>query len=252
MMGGHIRVESELGKGTTIYFTANFEKTDQLTTVEPDMLDPSLKDVTILAVDDNPTNLRLLKALMTKWAITHRCVGSAAEALGLLNEQSFSLLLLDVQMPETHGFELAAKIREGWPKSKLKIGVLTSVGKRGDGALCRDLGIEFYLAKPIKSSELLTAIRRTFLVQGNQPLITRHSLREESDDAPKVRPLRILVAEDNQVNQTLARRILEKRGHTVTIVADGGDAVDAFEKNTFDLILMDVHIPQVDGYQATD
>jgi signal transduction histidine kinase/CheY-like chemotaxis protein len=252
MMGGHIRVESELGKGTTIHFTANFEKTNQLTTIEPDMLDLSLKDVNILAVDDNPTNLRLLKALMTKWAIRHRCVGSAAEVLGLLNEQSFSLLLLDVEMPEINGFELATKIRERWPKSELKMGVLTSVGKRGDAALCRDLGIEFYLAKPIKSSELLAAIRKSYLIQGNQALITRHSLREESDDAPKVRPLRILVAEDNQVNQTLARRLLERHGHTVTIVADGSEAIEAFEKNTFDLILMDVHMPQVDGYRATE
>jgi signal transduction histidine kinase/CheY-like chemotaxis protein len=252
MMGGHIRVESELSKGTTIHFTANFEMTDPMVTAEPGLLDLSLGDVNILAVDDNPANLRLLEALMTKWAIRHRCVGSAAEVLGLLNEQSFSLLLLDLQMPETNGFELATKIRERWPKSDLKIGVLTSAGKRGDAALCRDLGIEFYLAKPIKNSELFAAIRKSFLVQSNQALITCHSLREESDDAPQLRPLRVLVAEDNQVNQILARRILEKRGHTVTIVADGAEAFEAFEKNTFDLILMDVHMPQVDGYQATE
>jgi signal transduction histidine kinase/CheY-like chemotaxis protein len=252
MMGGHIRVESVLGKGTTVHFTATFESTAHPAPAEADIHNRPLQDLNILAVDDNATNLRLLEALMTGWAIKHRCVSSATEALRLLQEQSFSLVLVDVQMPETSGFELAAKIRERWPRSEVKIAILTSVGTRGDASLCRNLDIEFYLAKPLKSSELLAAIRKAFLTQHNNTLITRHSLLEESNAAPQAPPLRILVAEDNKVNQTLARRILEKQGHTVTIVPDGRQAIQAFERSTFDLILMDVHMPEMDGYQATE
>ena len=131
-------------------------------------------------------------------------------------------------MPEMTGFEMAAKLRERWPESGVKIAILTAFGTRGDASLCRELGIECYLAKPLQNSELLAAIRKLFLSPNKDPnqLITRHTLNEErnANAAPGMRPLRILVAEDNRVNQTLARRLLEKQGHTVTIAADGREA----------------------------
>jgi two-component system, sensor histidine kinase and response regulator len=216
-----------------------------------------LQGLNVLIVDDNTTNRRYLETLLTRWHTNHSSAESGEAALRMLEERPFDVVLLDVQMPQMDGFEVAARIRQRWPESTVKIALLTSMGQRGDAAQCRDLMIGAYLCKPLKTSDLFESIRRLCTpatgtpTESERDLITRHSLRESRGKPRFQRPLRILVAEDNRVNQALARRLLEKEGHTVTLAADGQEAIRAFDESTFDLILMDVQMPNVDGLEAT-
>ena len=161
----------------------------------------------------------------------------------------FALALLDFQMPDMDGFELAARIQEGAELGPTTIMMLSSVGQRGDAARCKELGVAAYLSKPIRQSVLLDAILAVLTNPGRRAkpaaLVTCHSVRETQ------RPMRILLAEDNAVNRLLAVRILEKRGHTVVVAADGREAVAALERESFDVILMDVQMPELDSLEAT-
>jgi CheY-like chemotaxis protein len=152
-------------------------------------------------------------------------------------------------MPDVNSFELAEQIRATELFSGLTIIMLTSAGQRGDGARCRALGINAYLTKPVSAEQLITAIQLALGAQSKSahiaPLITRHSLPRHSAE------WRILLAEDNPINQKVARRMLEKLHHSVTVAANGKDVLLALEKQSFDLILMDVQMPEMDGIQAT-
>jgi CheY-like chemotaxis protein/HPt (histidine-containing phosphotransfer) domain-containing protein len=167
------------------------------------------------------------------------------------------LILLDVMMPEMDGFETAERIRNRFDLYQSVIMILTSVGQRGDAARCRELGISAYLTKPIKQSDLFDAIIAVLALRNqdaeHRNLITRHSLRETPSDraAGSSKNFHILLAEDNVVNQRLATKILAKWGHSVVVASNGREAVDACEKERFDLILMDIQMPELDGFEAT-
>jgi two-component system, sensor histidine kinase and response regulator len=156
-----------------------------------------------------------------------------------------------MHMPEMNGFTLIERIRQRPELSAAIVMMLTSAGHRGDAARCQELGISAYLLKPVRQSELREAIARVLSAHENHgaiPLITRYSLGDARDPSTV---LRVLLAEDNPVNQRVASRLLEKRGHRVHVVANGREALDELDKETFDLVFMDVQMPEMDGFEAT-
>jgi signal transduction histidine kinase/DNA-binding response OmpR family regulator len=252
MMGGRIWVESNLGQGSIFHFTARFGVS---TAAGPPMPveKARLKGMRALVVDDNLTSRRILARLLAGRGMKPTLAGGGAEALRTLAQaleanEPFPLVLTDANMPGMDGFQLAKEIRKNPRLSGTAIMMLTSVGQPGEAARCRELGVEGYLTKPVTQSELLDAVLR---VAGSErstekpALVTRHSLREER------RPLRILLAEDNLVNQKLASRLLEKQGHIAVTTTNGREALERLEKENFDLVLMDVHMPEIDGFEAT-
>jgi two-component system, sensor histidine kinase and response regulator len=255
LMEGRVWVESELGVGSTFHVTLPFgvQAARAARAIPRDLAD--LQGISVLVVDDNATNRRILDEILTNWGMRPTLVDSGRAAIQALERamksgNRFELVLLDFQMPEMDGFQVAEQIKGHPELSATTIMMLSSVGERGDGQKCRDLGVAAYLTKPVRQSVLLDAVLLILARSAAGPvdtpdLITRHTLREEQ------RSLRILLAEDNQVNQVVATRILEKRGHTIVVVGNGREALAAFDRETFDLILMDVQMPEMDGREAT-
>jgi two-component system sensor histidine kinase/response regulator len=257
MMNGRIWVESTPGKGSCFHFTAKLGEPKTMPALaQPQVASSILVGVRVLIVDDNRTNRRILEGLVTRWGMIPAVAANGELALqayreATANGEPFGLILTDMHMPKMDGFGLVERLQEHSGTNSSTIMMLTSGGQRGDAQRCGELGIAAYLLKPVRQAELREAIARVLSARetnGETAMITRHTLREQT------RPnkmLRILLAEDNPINQKLATRMLEKRNHTVVLVANGKEALAALEQASYDLVLMDMQMPEMDGFEAT-
>src|SRR5215470_10602539 len=252
LMGGRISVESQPGQGSTFHFTARFEL--QVPGVEKPPAPGTLTDLPVLVVDDNATNRRILHEVLTNWRMRPVTVENGAAAIDKLEgslraDRPFAVVLLDGHMPGMDGFTVAERINRDTRYAGLKVVMLTSAARPEDVARCRKSGISAYLTKPIKQSELFDVIISAM----DQPVTERTTAARSRKKARSAqRPLRVLIAEDNQVNQLVAIRTFEKLGHRATVVNNGREAFAAVQSGKFDLIAMDVQMPEMDGFEATD
>ena len=257
MMGGRLWVESELGVGSRFHFTVRLiSKTNSAAPVETWASPVILQGVKVLIVDDDGVNRLILHDMVKRWGMNPTLVSNVGQALEKLSaaqkaNDAFRVILTDMHMPRMDGFGLVGHLKDSGMFSTPTIMMLTSGGRRGDAARCEELGIAAYLTKPVRQAELREAIIRVLYARQEGvavPLVTRHSLREKGDF---LRSLSILLAEDNRVNQKIALRLLEKRGHHAVLAINGKEALEALAQASFDLVLMDVHMPDMDGIEAT-
>ena len=253
MMGGRIWVESQSGQGSTFHFTANLGVHDTIPAPSVPVEPAQLRNLPVLVVDDNSTNRRLLVEILSRWGMQPTAVEGGSAALTALQAarntgRRFALILLDGNMPEIDGFTLAQRIQEQPDLVGTTIMMLTSADQLGHAALCRELGISAYLVKPVRQSELFDKIRKSLQSFPQQEPSAAEFAADSQNSSAKSR---VLLAEDNFVNQTLARRLLENQGYSVTVVGDGQAALAALEQDSFDIVLMDVQMPTMDGFEAT-
>ena len=252
MMGGVMSVESRVGHGSEFRFTVHAPSAEGAVPPRRELqgTQPTLDAKRVLVVDDNETNRRILAAYLDTWGMAVRTTGSPREALAWIQAgELFDAGILDMHMPELDGVALARAIREQRTAAALPLLLFTSLGRREAGA--ESVGFAAHLTKPIKPSQLFDALVG---VLAGQPIRVdkRTPSRLELDpEMARRHPLRILVAEDNVVNQKLALRLLEQMGYRADVAANGLEAVEAIERQPYDLVLMDVQMPEMDGFEAS-
>ena len=259
MMGGKIWLKSQEGSGSHFNFTLQF-KTAQMTAHPPAAIaSRQLSGVKVLVVDDNQTNRRILDRMLATWEMKAKSVDSGDAALAELSaasqsNQPYRLIVTDMHMPGMDGLDFVGRIRENPGLTFAKIVMLTSGSRSGDHERCKSLGISEFLSKPIRLTELRGSLLRVLDSGGNVPphasaqtLVSNVS----SQNADRGNSLRILLAEDNAVNQLVATRLLQKRNHQVVSAKNGLEALDAINRDRFDLVFMDVQMPEMDGMEAT-
>lgn len=257
MMGGDIGLESEPDKGSTFWFTVTVGSVKE-GSIPILALPQDLINVPVLIVDDNFTNRTILEKMIKGFGCNAFAVASGKEALNILKSftelnKPFQLVLLDMQMPEMDGEEVLSRIKSDPALHDTTVIILTSMGQRGDAARLEAMGCNGYLLKPVRQKELFGALlnilgrrNQTEEAKIKSSLITRHSLKEQQRGITH-----ILLAEDNPTNQKLAIRLLQKAGYPVDVASNGKEAIAAVQKKKYKLVLMDVQMPEMDGFEAT-
>jgi PAS domain S-box-containing protein len=253
LMGGRVWVESKVGEGSRFWLNVVFDRCHD---PQPDRMTPrrsALQGTRTLVVDDNATNRRIVEEVLTNWELQPASCASAAEALAQLRSafasgKPFELLISDVAMPEMDGFALIEQVRRDPSLADIVVVLLTSSDRPEDATRCQQLRVAQRLMKPIKQSELFDAIAEALGLSPPEPGAAAEAV---PSSVPTTRPLSVLLAEDSLVNQRLAVALLEKHGHRVTLAGSGREALAQIDKRVFDLVLMDVQMPEMDGLEAT-
>ncbi|HHO75649.1 MAG TPA: PAS domain-containing sensor histidine kinase, partial [Deltaproteobacteria bacterium] len=256
LMGGEIGVESEEGVGSTFWFTAVFSRQGK-NACPKSAENIDISALKVLVVDDNETNRLILMEYLQSWGCLAVEAPDGEGAIAVLRapvalRERFDIIISDYQMPEMTGFDLAREIRKIESLKRIPMIILTSVGNIGEGKRCREIGIQGYLTKPTRRNELRKVILSVLGLpfEEDSPdtstLITRHTLAEETRNN-----VQILLAEDYPTNQQVAMRHLEKAGYNVDLAENGAQALAACKRKQYDLVLMDIQMPVMDGYEAT-
>lgn len=253
LMNGRIWVESASGRGSEFHFIARFGRATTVPTRQMPVEIQKLRGLPILVVDDNATNCRIMQELLTNWGMHPTVVTSGREALASMRNahsqgEPFALVLTDHMMPEMDGFMLAEQIQRHPELAGSMLMMLSSTDRKECAQRCRDLGVSAYITKPVRRAELLKALSALLNAPADAGGVSAQSQQQIRTSSSR---LQLLLIEDNVVNQKLATCLLEKRGHCVTVAGNGREAIALLKQQTFDVVLMDVQMPEMDGFEAT-